>query len=85
MRRRGPEPRPKVVVIQSPAPPVPQFVLTGTAHPEHLAVIKGYLEWLWSFRRCRVCGDLGPCEDREPDIDIGRAEGWFDYLKGLSR
>jgi hypothetical protein len=70
-----------VIVLQ---PPPPQIIVSRPIETERLAVIRGYLEWLWSLRRCGICGSLGPCEDRDPDFDIAQAEGWFEYLKGLS-
>jgi len=51
------------------------------------AVVKDFLEWLWSFSRCRVCGGLGPCAHREPDVDIARCDAWYRTLrqKGVLR
>lgn len=59
----------------------PKIVISATASPEDLDTVRTFLDWLWSFRPCGICGETGACRHREPDVDIARARGWIDTLR----
>ncbi len=54
----------------------PQPAVRVEAAVDYLRATREYLEWLWSFRLCKVCGAAGPCEHREPNVDLAMAAGW---------